>query len=104
MDLIQNSIFFIKLTQTVCLLQMDLAKDEKCEFLPFLSPRKVTMKNGRIAGMEFVRTEQNDDGEWIEDDEETIRLKVDYVISAFGSGLSDPECKCTKKRIYIYLN
>lgn len=77
------------------LLQMDLAKDEKCEFLPFLSPRKVSTKNGRISGMEFVRTEQTDDGEWIEDEEETIRLKVDYVISAFGSGLTDSDCKFT---------
>jgi len=72
---------------------MDLAKDEKCEFLPFLSPRKVVVKNGRISGMEFVRTEQMDDGNWVEDEEETIRLKVDYVISAFGSGLTDPDCE-----------
>ncbi|XP_045158402.2 dihydropyrimidine dehydrogenase [NADP(+)]-like [Mercenaria mercenaria] len=71
--------------------EMDLAKDEKCEFLPFLSPRKVVTKNGRVCGMEFVRTEQNDDGEWIEDEDETIKLKVDYIISAFGSGLSDTD-------------
>lgn len=69
--------------------EMDLAKHEKCEFLPFLSPRKVMTKNGRIAGLEFVRTEQNDKGEWIEDEEEVIRLKVDCIISAFGSGLAD---------------
>ena len=70
---------------------MDLAKEEKCEFLPFLSPRKVMTKNGRVSGMEFVRTEQLDDGEWIENEEETIRLKVDYIISAFGSGLTDAD-------------
>ena len=87
------------------LLQMDLAKDEKCEFLPFLSPRKVVTKNGRVSGMEFVRTEQTDDGEWIEDEDETIKLKVDYIISAFGSGLSDNDCKSrTSFRSFLTLN
>lgn len=71
--------------------EMDLAKEEKCEFLPFLSPRKVHTKNGRISGMEFVRTEQTDSGEWVEDEEEIIRLKADYIISAFGSGLTDQD-------------
>lgn len=73
--------------------EMDLAKDEKCEFLPFLAPRHVTIKNGRVAGMEFVRTEQTDGGEWVEDEEETIKLKVDFIISAFGSGLTDDDVK-----------
>jgi dihydropyrimidine dehydrogenase (NADP+) len=68
---------------------MELAREEKCEFLPFLSPRKVMSKNGKVGGMEFVRTEQDDDGNWIEDEEEIIRIKADYIISAFGSGLTD---------------
>lgn len=72
---------------------MDLAKEEKCEFLPFLSPSKVLSKNGKITGMEFLRTEQDDDGNWTEDPEELIRLKADYIISAFGSGLTDTEGK-----------
>lgn len=69
---------------------MELAREEKCEFLPFLSPRKVMSKNGKVSGMEFVRTEQDDEGNWIEDEEEIIRIKADYIISAFGSGLTDP--------------
>lgn len=69
--------------------EMELAREEKCEFLPFLSPRKVMSKNGKVSGMEFVRTEQDDDGNWIEDEEEIIRIKADYIISAFGSGLTD---------------
>ena len=48
-------------------------------------------KNGRVSGMEFVRTEQDDQGNWVEDEEEIIRIKVDYIISAFGSGLEDEE-------------
>ncbi|XP_050717874.1 dihydropyrimidine dehydrogenase [NADP(+)]-like [Eriocheir sinensis] len=71
--------------------EMDLAREEMCEFLPFLSPRKVMVKNGRVTGMEFVRTEQTEDGTWIEDEDQTVRLKCDYIISAFGSGLSDKD-------------
>ncbi|CAL4059259.1 unnamed protein product, partial [Meganyctiphanes norvegica] len=71
--------------------EMELAREEMCEFLPFLSPRKVLTKNNRISGMEFVRTEQTEDGTWIEDEEQPMRLKCDYIISAFGSGLSNKD-------------
>ncbi|XP_045147841.1 dihydropyrimidine dehydrogenase [NADP(+)] isoform X1 [Echinops telfairi] len=73
--------------------EMELAKEEKCEFLPFLSPRKVIVKGGRIAGMQFVRTEQDETGMWNEDEDQTVHLKADVVISAFGSVLSDPAVK-----------
>ena len=49
------------------------------------------MKNDVVMGMEFVRTEQDDDGNWVEDEEEIIRIKANYIISAFGSGLSDSD-------------
>ena len=42
--------------------EADLARRERCEFIPFLSPQKVLVKNGRIAGIKFFRTEQDDDG------------------------------------------
>ena len=41
---------------------MELARDEKCEFLPFMTPKKLNLKNGRIVSMEFTKTEQDDDG------------------------------------------
>lgn len=71
--------------------EMELAKEEKCEFLPFLSPRKVIVKDGKIVGMQFVRTEQDETGNWVEDEEQIVRLKADVVISAFGSVLNDPK-------------
>ncbi|XP_014455195.1 dihydropyrimidine dehydrogenase [NADP(+)] isoform X2 [Alligator mississippiensis] len=73
--------------------EMELAKEEKCEFLPFLSPWKVVVKGGRIVAMEFVRTEQDKDGNWKEDEDQIVRLKADIVISAFGSILSDCKVK-----------
>ncbi|XP_071606925.1 dihydropyrimidine dehydrogenase [NADP(+)] isoform X18 [Heliangelus exortis] len=69
--------------------EIELAKEEKCEFLPFLSPRKVVLGGGQIVAVEFVRTEQDNDGNWREDEDQIVRLKADVVISAFGSILSD---------------
>ncbi|CAH1775886.1 unnamed protein product [Owenia fusiformis] len=79
--------------------EMELAREEKCEFLPFLAPRQIVVKEGRIKAMEFTRTEQNDDGDWIEDDDQTLRLKADFILSAFGSGLNDETVKNALKPI-----
>ena len=73
---------------------MELAKEERCEFIPFLSPKKVLMKTDssrRIRGMEFAKTELTEDGKWVEDEEQIVRLKADFVISAFGSRLTDED-------------
>jgi dihydropyrimidine dehydrogenase (NADP+) len=43
--------------------------------------------------MQFVRTEQDEAGNWSEDEDQIVRLKADVVISAFGSVLSDPKVK-----------
>jgi len=69
---------------------MELAKEEKCEFLPFHSPKSIKVKDGSICSMTFLRTEQDDSGKWVEDEEQPVTIKTDIVISAFGSGLSDP--------------
>ncbi|KAM7427835.1 hypothetical protein ABFA07_021099 [Porites harrisoni] len=71
--------------------EMQLAVEEKCEFLPFLSPKKVHVKDGKICSMEFHKTEQLEDGTWIEDEEQTLKIKANFVISAFGSTLSDSD-------------
>lgn len=73
------------------LLQVELAHEEKCEFIPFQSPKQVILKDNRIVGIEFYRTEQDDNDIWVEDTEQVTRLKADFIISAFGSGLYDLE-------------
>ena len=72
---------------------MELAKEERCEFIPFVESRKVNVKDGKISSLVLCRTEQNDQGEWVEDEEQLITLKCSYVISAFGSHLSDAGMK-----------
>jgi dihydropyrimidine dehydrogenase (NADP+) len=63
---------------------------------------QVVVKDGKIKALELFRTEQNEavcrarrlfcdvkvlQDEWIEDPEQLIRLKADFIISAFGSEL-----------------
>jgi hypothetical protein len=70
--------------------ETELARDEQCEFLPFMQAKKVhTDASGRVNMLEFVRTEQLDDGSWVEDEAQTACVKADYIISAFGSELND---------------
>jgi dihydropyrimidine dehydrogenase (NADP+) len=69
--------------------EMEAAREEKCEFMPFMAPKKINMKDGRIVSMEFTKTEQDLDGNWYDDEEQTLTLKADWVISAFGSTLID---------------
>ena len=71
---------------------MDLACEEKCELMPFHSPKEVVVgPNNRITGIRFCRTEQDwESGRWIEDEEQVVRLRADFIISAFGSALTDP--------------
>lgn len=71
--------------------EVELAREEKCEFIPFMSPVKVITKNDRITHVEFCRTEKDEEGKWIEDHDQIVRLKANYIISAFGSGLLDPD-------------
>ena len=69
---------------------------ESCEFMPFLSPQNLQFlpnSSGvkKIRSIEFIRTEMDDDGNWIEDPEQTVVVKANFVISAFGSGLNDDD-------------
>ncbi|KJH46084.1 4Fe-4S binding domain protein [Dictyocaulus viviparus] len=71
--------------------EMELAREERCEFLPFCTPKAIDVKDGKIVSITFAKTDQGVDGEWYEDDDQLITLKTDYVISAFGSTLLDPD-------------
>lgn len=41
--------------------------------------------------MKFFRTEQTEEGKWIEDEDQITQLKANFIISAFGSGLYDED-------------
>lgn len=73
---------------------MDLAREEKCELMPFHSPKEVIVgSSNRITGIRFCRTEQDpDSGRWVEDEDQVVQLKADFIVSAFGSTLADSNC------------
>ncbi|XP_075219147.1 dihydropyrimidine dehydrogenase su(r) [Lycorma delicatula] len=84
--------------------EVDLAKEERCEFFPFVSPKEVTVQGGKITGIAFYKTEQTDSGEWIEDKDQVIKLRANFIISAFGSGLIDPSVKEALKPLKLKPN
>lgn len=70
--------------------EMEAAREEKCEFLPFMTPKKINVVGDKIRSIEFIKTEQDPDtNEWFEDEEQGLTLKCEWVISAFGSTLLD---------------
>lgn len=75
--------------------ELSLAVEEKCEFIPFVAPKKIIMSEdqSRICGMEFYRTDLVDDrSDRVEiDEDQTTRLRADFIISAFGSQIDDPD-------------
>ena len=51
-------------------------REEKCEFLPFMSPKEVIVSqtSGRVSHLVLARTEQDEtSGEWKIDEEETLK-------------------------------
>lgn len=74
--------------------EVKAALEERCELMPFLSPKKINSNSqNKIISMEFHRTELNDNNEWLEDKEQLVKLKCDFVISAFGCTLTDDAVK-----------
>lgn len=56
-------------------------------------PKKVVTQSNKIVAVEFYHTEQDENGEWKTDTDQVIRLKANFVISAFGSQLYDRKGK-----------
>ena len=84
--------------------EMELAKQEKCEFLPFMSPHDVVVNPAtkKISHLVLARNEQNEEtGEWFVDTEQTLKKKCDFVISAFGSALYSDDIKTALSGVNI---
>jgi len=65
--------------------EFEAAKDEQVEVLPFCLPKAVIKRDGRIVAVELYKTDKDDQGRTIIDEDQFIRIKCDFVISAFGS-------------------
>eukprot|EP01132_Coremiostelium_polycephalum_P000374 gene374-471_t len=74
--------------------EVDIAKDERCEFLPYVLPKQVIKRDGKIVAIEFYKTEKGDDGNYAIDEDQFFRVKCDYIISAFGSQIGEVADSC----------
>ena len=66
-----------------------LFRQEKCEFLPYMSPNEVITdkESGKITHIVLARNEYDDiTKSWVVDEDQTMKKKCDFIISAFGSG------------------
>lgn len=61
-----------------------------------MSPHEVVVNpaTNKISHLVLARNEQDEDtGEWHADPEETLKKRCDFVISAFGSALTNPDVR-----------
>lgn len=65
--------------------------EEQVDVLPYALPRNVLTDEttGTIRAIELFKTEEDEHGQFVVDDDQFLRVKCDYVISAFGSDV-DP--------------
>ncbi|CAG9819353.1 unnamed protein product [Phaedon cochleariae] len=81
--------------------EVSVAIEEKCELIGFLSPHSVNVKQGKIVSVTFSRTEETEDGKWIQDTEQLSTIKANFLISAFGSGLEEQDMIDALKPLHL---
>eukprot|EP00055_Hartaetosiga_balthica_P016130 m.100279 g.100279 ORF g.100279 m.100279 type:complete len:997 (-) comp9043_c3_seq1:97-3087(-) len=68
--------------------EVEMTAEEQVDFLPYSLPKKVILdeKTGRVRALELYKTELSEDGSKCEiDEDQFIRIKCDFIVSAFGS-------------------
>lgn len=65
--------------------EFEAAKDEQVDVMPNCLPKQVIKRDGRIVALELYKTDKDDQGRTIIDEDQFVRIKCDFVISAFGS-------------------
>ena len=74
--------------------EADLFREERGEFLPYVQVKAPILKDGKIVALELNKMEK-EKGVYVVDTESYIRLKCDFVISAFGSKVDDEMAQAT---------
>ncbi|KAJ5066680.1 dihydropyrimidine dehydrogenase [NADP(+)] [Anaeramoeba ignava] len=64
-------------------------REEGVELIPFSTPNKVDVREGKIFGVEFVRFAKNDKGVYEIDADQKSFVKCDFIVSAFGAQMRD---------------
>jgi len=60
---------------------------EQIDFLPYCLPKQIIIDDatGKVKAVEFYKQEKGLDGQYYTDEDQFIRIKCDYVITAFGA-------------------
>lgn len=66
--------------------ELAMTFEEQVDALPYALPKQVILgDDGKIKAIELYKTEQGPDGKYFVDEDQFMRVKCDFVISAFGS-------------------
>lgn len=67
-----------------------MAREEDTEFLPYSQPKKIILNDaGRLVGIELCKMERDEHGNYFEDEDQRLKVKCDFIVSAFGSTTTD---------------
>ena len=67
--------------------EVAMTLEEQVDVIPYVLPKKVILdpETNKIKAIEMYKTEQGPDGKYFIDEDQFIRVKCDWIISAFGS-------------------
>jgi dihydropyrimidine dehydrogenase (NADP+) len=67
--------------------EVAMTMEEQVDVIPYVLPKKVILdeETGKIRAIEMYKTEQGPDGKYSIDEDQFIRVKCDFIVSAFGS-------------------
>lgn len=74
--------------------EVSAAVEEKCEFVPFVAPKQVHLSSsdGKLVGIDFYRTDYDERTNKMSIcRDQIVKLRADFVISAFGSQLESED-------------
>ena len=76
--------------------EVEAGKIEGCEFLPYHQPKRViTGADGKIVALELYKMEKDDQGRYSIDEDQYLKVKCDFIISAFGSAVESEELRAS---------
>lgn len=68
--------------------EFEQPKEEQVDLMPHCLPKQVIVRDGKIVACEFYKTEVDNDGNCVIDEDQFVRVKCDFIVSAFGSTLN----------------
>jgi dihydropyrimidine dehydrogenase (NADP+) len=65
--------------------EFEAVREEQCDVMPNCAPKAVIRRDNRIVAVELYKTDVDNSGQTVFDEDNFVRMKADFIISAFGS-------------------